>query len=136
MARDALGEVFRHDITAIGVHFAPTPLEGREGTGRCLINVTGDGQRTMCTYLGAANALTPDDVDPALIEAAQIVYLEGYLFDPPAAREAFAKAARIARKGGRRVALTLSDGFVVQSPPRRPAGLRRRGYRHRVRQRR
>ena len=113
VARDALGEVFRHDITAIGVHFAPTPLDGGEGTGRCLINVTGDGQRTMCTYLGAANALTPDDVDPALIEAAQIVYLEGYLFDPPAAREAFAKAARIARKAGRRVALTLSDGFVV-----------------------
>jgi sugar/nucleoside kinase (ribokinase family) len=120
VAKDMLGEVFRHDITAIGVHFEPTPLVGAEGTGRCLINVTEDGQRTMCTYLGAANALTPDDVDPALIEAAGIVYLEGYLFDPPAAREAFGKAARIARKAGRRVALTLSDAFVVN---RHRAGL-------------
>jgi sugar/nucleoside kinase (ribokinase family) len=120
VAKDALGEVFRHDITAIGVHFEPTPMVGGEGTGRCLINVTEDGQRTMCTYLGAANALTPDDVDPALIEAAGIVYLEGYLFDPPAAREAFAKAARIARKAERRVALTLSDAFVVH---RHRAGL-------------
>ena len=120
VAKDALGEVFRHDITAIGVHFDPTPLVGAEGTGRCLINVTDDGQRTMSTYLGAANALTPDDVDPALIEAAGIVYLEGYLFDPPAAREAFGKAARIARKAGRRVALTLSDAFVVH---RHRAGL-------------
>ncbi len=120
VAKDTLGEVFRHDITAIGVHFDPTPLVGAEGTGRCLINVTDDGQRTMSTYLGAANALTPDDVDPALIEAAGIVYLEGYLFDPPAAREAFGKAARIARKAGRRVALTLSDAFVVH---RHRAGL-------------
>ena len=114
VADDTLGEVFRHDITAIGVHFRPTPSKGPEGTGRCLVNVTEDGQRTMCTYLGAANALTPDDVDPQLIEAAEIIYLEGYLFDPPAAREAFAKAARIGRKAGRRVALTLSDAFVVE----------------------
>ena len=114
VADDALGEVFRHDITAIGVHFRPTPSKGAEGTGRCLVNVTEDGQRTMCTYLGAANALTPDDVDPELIEAAEIIYLEGYLFDPPAAREAFAKAAAIGRKAGRRVALTLSDAFVVE----------------------
>jgi sugar/nucleoside kinase (ribokinase family) len=120
VAKDTLGEVFRHDITAMGVHFEPTPMLGGEGTGRCLINVTEDGQRTMCTYLGAANALTADDVDPALIEAAGIVYLEGYLFDPPAAREAFAKAARIARRAGRRVALTLSDAFVVH---RHRAGL-------------
>ncbi len=114
VADDALGEVFHHDITAIGVHFRPTPLKGGEGTGRCLVNVTEDGQRTMCTYLGAANALTPHDVDPQLIEAAEIIYLEGYLFDPPAAREAFAKAAAIGRKAGRRVALTLSDAFVVE----------------------
>ncbi len=114
VAGDALGEVFRHDITAIGVHFKPTPSAGPEGTGRCLVNVTEDGQRTMCTYLGAANALTPDDVDPELIQAAEIIYLEGYLFDPPAARAAFAKAAAIGRKAGRRVALTLSDAFVVE----------------------
>ena len=99
VADDALGEVFRHDITAIGVHFDPSPLQGGDGTGRCLVNVTGDGQRTMCTYLGAANALTPEDVDPALIGSAEIIYLEGYLFDPPAAREAFARAAAAGAEG-------------------------------------
>ena len=114
VADDALGQVFRHDIGAIGVHFEPTPLAGGEGTGRCLVNVTPDGQRTMCTYLGAANALTPQDVDPALIASADILYLEGYLFDPPDARAAFAKAAAAGREAGRRVALTLSDAFVVE----------------------
>ena len=114
IAKDALGEVFRHDITAIGVHFQPTPLKDAEGTGRCLVNVTEDAQRTMCTYLGAANALTPHDIDPELIASAEILYLEGYLFDPPAAREAFAKAAAAARAAGRRVALSLSDAFVVE----------------------
>ena len=114
VADDALGAVFRHDITAIGVHFDPAPLKGGDGTGRCLVNVTGDGQRTMCTYLGAANALTPEDVDPALIASAEIVYLEGYLFDPPAAREAFSKAAAAGRAAGRQVALSLSDAFVVE----------------------
>ena len=114
VADDTLGQVFRHDIGAIGVHFEPTPLTGGEGTGRCLVNVTPDGQRTMCTYLGAANALTPDDVDPGLIASAEILYLEGYLFDPPAARAAFAKAAAAGREAGRRVALTLSDAFVVE----------------------
>jgi sugar/nucleoside kinase (ribokinase family) len=114
IADDVLGQVFAHDIGAVGVHFAPNPLKGGEGTGRCLVNVTPDAQRTMCTYLGAASALTPDDVDPTLIAAAEIVYLEGYLFDPPAARAAFAKAAAAARAAGRRVALTLSDAFVVE----------------------
>jgi sugar/nucleoside kinase (ribokinase family) len=114
VADDPLGAVFRHDITAIGVHFEPRPLTDGQGTGRCLVNVTPDGQRTMCTYLGAANALTPDDVDPALIASAEIVYLEGYLFDPPAAREAFSKAAAAGRAAGRRVALSLSDAFVVE----------------------
>ena len=115
VAQDALGQVFRHDITAIGVHFEPR--EGGDihtlGTGRCLINVTPDGQRTMATYLGAANALGPDDVTAEVVQAAEIVYLEGYLFDPPAARQAFVKAAALARAAGRRIALTLSDGFVV-----------------------
>ncbi len=114
VAGDALGAVFQHDITAIGVHFKPTPSIGHEGTGRCLVNVTEDGQRTMCTYLGAANALGPEDVDPELIASAEIIYLEGYLFDPPAARAAFVKAAQIGRDKGRRVALTLSDAFVVE----------------------
>jgi sugar/nucleoside kinase (ribokinase family) len=116
VAQDVLGRVFSHDITAIGVHFEPT-LGGSAsglGTGRCLINVTPDGQRTMATYLGAANALEPADVTAEVVQAAEIVYLEGYLFDPPAAREAFAKAAGLARAAGRRIALTLSDGFVVE----------------------
>jgi sugar/nucleoside kinase (ribokinase family) len=116
VAADVLGQVFRHDITAIGVHFEPT-LGGAAsslGTGRCLINVTPDGQRTMATYLGAANALEPADVTAEVVQAAEIVYLEGYLFDPPAARQAFAKAAGLARAAGRRIALTLSDGFVVE----------------------
>jgi sugar/nucleoside kinase (ribokinase family) len=116
VAQDVLGQVFRHDITAIGVHFEPR-LDGEGstlGTGRCLINVTPDGQRTMATYLGAANALEPADVTPEVVQAAAIVYLEGYLFDPPAARQAFAKAAGLARSAGRRIALTLSDAFVVE----------------------
>jgi sugar/nucleoside kinase (ribokinase family) len=115
VAEDVLGKVFRHDITAIGVHFEPTFGGGANlGTGRCLINVTPDGQRTMATYLGAANALEPADVTPEVVQAAEIVYLEGYLFDPPAARQAFGKAAGLARSAGRRIALTLSDGFVVE----------------------
>ena len=113
VADDQLGRVFRHDITALGVHFEPTPLTGGAATGRCLINVTPDGQRTMCTYLGAANQLTVADIEPEVIKGAQIVYLEGYLFDPEEARRAFAKAAQIARAAGRRIALTLSDAFVV-----------------------
>ena len=82
-------------------------------TGRCLINVTPDGQRTMSTSLGAAALLSAEDVDPAVIEAAKIIYLEGYLFDPEPARRAFAKAAGLARASDRLIALTLSDSFVI-----------------------
>jgi sugar/nucleoside kinase (ribokinase family) len=82
-------------------------------TGRSLINVTPDGERTMCTFLGAAALLDAEDVQPAVIEGAKIVFLEGYLFDPPPAREAFAKAAGLARASGRMVAITLSDAFVI-----------------------
>jgi sugar/nucleoside kinase (ribokinase family) len=110
---DLLGAVFRHDITSIGVSFAtPAATEG-PGTARCLIMVTQDGQRTMGTYLGACVELGPGDIDPALIEAAQITYLEGYLFDPPRAQEAFRAAAAIAHRAGQRVALSLSDPFCV-----------------------
>jgi sugar/nucleoside kinase (ribokinase family) len=113
VADDQLGEIFAHDITAIGVHFDVPPLVGGPSSGRSLINVTPDGQRTMCTFLGAANELTADDIDPALIEDAAVVYLEGYLFDLAEARRAFAKAAGLARAHGRTIALTLSDGFMV-----------------------
>jgi sugar/nucleoside kinase (ribokinase family) len=110
---DFLGEVFRHDITAIGVHFDTQAATSGPGTARCLILVTPDGQRTMNTYLGACVELGPADIDPDIIAAAQITYLEGYLFDPPQAQEAFRKAAAIAHAAGRRVALTLSDPFCV-----------------------
>jgi sugar/nucleoside kinase (ribokinase family) len=113
VADDQLGEVFAHDMKAIGVHFETTPLVGGPATARSMINVTPDGQRTMCTFLGASIELTPDDVDPAVIEGSTIVYLEGYLFDPSEARRAFAKAAGIAHAAGRQMAITLSDAFVV-----------------------
>ena len=113
VADDGLGKVFTHDINAIGVSFDVPPLVGGAATARCLINVTPDGQRTMSTFLGASTRLTPDDVDPKVIESAKIIYLEGYLFDPTDAREAFAKAAGLARAAGRLIALTLSDAFVV-----------------------
>ena len=113
VAKDALGQVYAADMDAIGVTFSGGVLEGGPSTARCLINVTPDGQRTMATYLGAAGALTAADVDPAVIEAARIVYLEGYLFDPIEARRAFAKAAGLARASNRLMALTLSDAFVV-----------------------
>ena len=120
VADDLLGKVFRHDITAQGVHFDGPPLRNGPGTGRCLVNVTEDGQRTMCTCLGAADRLTVDDIDPAVCKSAAILYLEGYLFDPPPARLAFAKAAQLGRDAGRKIAITLSDAFVVE---RHRAGL-------------
>ncbi len=113
VADDQLGEVFTHDIRAAGVHFDTPPLQGGAGTGRCLINVTPDGQRTMSTFLGAANQLTVADIDTALIGDSAIVYLEGYLFDPAPARAAFEAAAEAAHAAGRKVAITLSDAFVV-----------------------
>ena len=120
VADDALGRVFAHDMRAIGARFETAPLIGGAATARSLINVTPDGQRTMCTFLGASTELTAEDVDPAVIEGASIVYLEGYLFDPPQARQAFAKAAGLARAAGRMISLTLSDSFVVE---RHRAGL-------------
>ena len=113
VADDGLGRVFAHDINAIGVSFDVPVLVGGPATARCLINVTPDGQRTMSTFLGASTRLTAADVDPKIIESAKIIYLEGYLFDPTDAREAFAKAAGLARASGRLIALTLSDAFVV-----------------------
>ncbi|MGH7061819.1 MAG: adenosine kinase, partial [Stellaceae bacterium] len=110
---DLLGEVFRHDITAIGVRFETPAATSGPGTARCLVMVTPGGQRTMGTYLGACVDLGPEDLDTRLIEAAQVTYLEGYLFDPPRAQEAFRSAAAIAHRAGRQVALSLSDPFCV-----------------------
>jgi sugar/nucleoside kinase (ribokinase family) len=111
---DVLGQVFRHDITAIGVRFDTPAAIGGPGTARCLICVTPDGQRTMATYLGACTELGPEDLDRDLIAAAQVTYLEGYLFDPPRAQQAFRAASAIAHRAGRRVALSLSDTFCVE----------------------
>jgi adenosine kinase len=110
---DELGRTFAHDIRAANVAFDVRPAGDGPSTARCYIMVTPDGERTMNTYLGAAQDLKPSDIDEAAVADAAIVYLEGYLWDPPQAKEAFVKAAGIAHKAGRKVALTLSDSFCV-----------------------
>ncbi len=110
---DELGRVFAHDIRAAGVAFGTPPASGGPSTARCYVLVTPDGERTMNTFLGAAQDLHPNDIDADAVAAAQIIYLEGYLWDPPRAKEAFLKAAKIAHAAERDVALTLSDAFCV-----------------------
>ena len=110
---DELGKAFAHDIRAARVAFDVNPANGGPSTARCYIMVTPDGERTMNTFLGAAQDLDPGDIDEKAVADAAIVYLEGYLWDPPKAKEAFVKASGIAHKAGRRVALTLSDSFCV-----------------------
>ena len=110
---DQIGRMYVHDIRAAGVAFATQPASAGPATGCSYILVTGDGERTMNTYLGAAQDLSPADIDPAEIAAAKIVYLEGYLWDPKEAKNAFMKASKIAHEAGRQVALTLSDAFCV-----------------------
>jgi len=110
---DQLGEVFAHDLRATGVGYDTPRAADGPPTGRCLILVTPDAQRTMSTFLGASVRLGPGDIDRSLISRARILYLEGYLFDPPAAQDAFRAAAAIAHAAGRKVSLTLSDPFCV-----------------------
>jgi sugar/nucleoside kinase (ribokinase family) len=110
---DEVGRLYSHDIRAAKVAFETQPASDGPATGCSYILVTPDGERTMNTYLGAAQELMPGDIDPAQIAAASIVYLEGYLWDPKSAKEAFVKAADIAHGAGRQVALTLSDSFCV-----------------------
>ena len=111
---DAAGAVFRRDIEAAGVGF-PTPAAAEgAATARCLIFVTPDAQRTMNTHLGACIELGPADIDPDFIARARLLYMEGYLWDPPAAKEAFRKALGIAHAAGGRVCLSLSDSFCVE----------------------
>jgi sugar/nucleoside kinase (ribokinase family) len=110
---DQIGRLYVHDIRAAGVAFETRPAADGPATGCSYILVTPDGERTMNTYLGAAQELTSADIDPAQIAAAAIVYLEGYLWDPKSAKEAFVKASTIAHGAGRQVALTLSDAFCV-----------------------
>jgi sugar/nucleoside kinase (ribokinase family) len=110
---DQVGRLYSHDIRAAGVAFETAAASGGPATGCSYILITPDGERTMNTYLGAAQELMPADIDAAQVAAAAIVYLEGYLWDPKSAKEAFVKAATIAHGAGRRVALTLSDAFCV-----------------------
>lgn len=111
---DQLGEVFRHDIRAAGVAFDTPAATGGAPTGRSLIIVTPDAQRTMQTFLGAAEEFSPGDVDAAAVRASAVTFLEGYLFDRPAAKQAYYAAAAAAHAAGRSVALTLSDPFCVE----------------------
>ncbi|MDB5601105.1 MAG: fructokinase [Xanthobacteraceae bacterium] len=110
---DELGRTFAHDIRAAGVTFDTPPASEGAATARCYILVTPDGERTMNTDLGAAQDLHPNDIDEQAVADASITYLEGYLWDPPHAKAAFLKAAKIAHGAGRKVALTLSDAFCV-----------------------
>jgi sugar/nucleoside kinase (ribokinase family) len=124
---DQIGQLYAHDIRAAGVAFDTRPAANGPATGCSYILVTGEGERTMNTYLGAAQDLTPDDIDPAQIAASRIVYLEGYLWDPASAKQAFVKASDIAHQAGRQVALTLSDSFCVDRYRDEFLGLMRKG---------
>jgi sugar/nucleoside kinase (ribokinase family) len=110
---DGLGRAYSHDIRAAGVAFATPAATAGASTGRCYVLVTPDGERTMNTYLGAAQDLHPSDIDPEMIAASLVTYLEGYLWDPKNAKDAFLKAAKIAHDAERSVALSLSDAFCV-----------------------
>ena len=114
VGNDQLGGIFRHDIRAAGVHFETPSVTSQTPTARSMIFVTPDAERTMNTYLGACVELTPDDVDPNIIRHSKVTYLEGYLWDPPLAKQAFLKAADIAHQAGHQVSLTLSDAFCVK----------------------
>jgi len=111
---DYLGTVFGHDLTSLNVAFESPRADGGPGTGRCLIVVTPDAQRTMNTCLGASSLLGPDHLDLDIVRSSQVTFLEGYLFDRDDAKAAYRLAAATAHEAGRRVALTLSDGFCVE----------------------
>ncbi len=113
VADDAFGAIYRHDMQAIGVHFGTAPLSAGAPTARSMILITPDGERTMNTFLGACQELSPADIDPEIVGSAAITYLEGYLWDPPQAKDAFVHAAAIAHAAGRQVAISLSDAFCV-----------------------
>ncbi|MEX1317606.1 MAG: adenosine kinase [Synechococcaceae cyanobacterium] len=111
---DQLGGIFSHDIRAVGAHYETPPATAGASTARCLILVTPDAQRTMCTYLGASVGLDPHDLDLEMVARARVLYLEGYLWDSEAAKRAFIAAAEVARANGGEVALSLSDAFCVE----------------------
>jgi sugar/nucleoside kinase (ribokinase family) len=111
---DALGGSFARDIQSSGVEFSTAAAIDGPGTGQCVVLVTPDAQRTMQTYLGACAALSKTDLDEEMIGRAAVTYLEGYMWDPPEAKEAFLEAAAIAHDAGKKVSLTLSDPFCVE----------------------
>ena len=113
VSNDQLGSIFTHDIRSLGVKYETAPLQGQPPTARCMVVVTPDGERSMSTFLGACVELGPDDIDEAIVAASKVTYFEGYLWDPPKAKEAIVKAAKIAKANGRSVAMTLSDSFCV-----------------------
>ncbi|WP_336056107.1 adenosine kinase [Nitratireductor sp. CH_MIT9313-5] len=113
VSRDHLGEIYTHDIRAQGVAFDTRPLEGEPPTARSMIFVTPDGERSMNTYLGACVELGPEDVEADKAKAAKVTYFEGYLWDPPRAKEAIRMTAELAHEAGREVAMSLSDPFCV-----------------------
>ncbi len=113
VAKDQLGEIFEHDIHAQGVYFETAPLQGGAPTARSMIFVTPDSERSMNTYLGACVEFGPEDVEERVVAEAKVTYFEGYLWDPPRAKEAILDCARIAHANGREMSMTLSDSFCV-----------------------
>jgi sugar/nucleoside kinase (ribokinase family) len=113
VSNDDLGNVFGHDLRAVGVQFRPGAPEADTPTGRCIIVVTPDAQRTMNTYLGVSSLLQPADIHEETVALGKVLYMEGYLYDRPAAKDAFRHAASVAHANGRQVSLTLSDSFCV-----------------------
>lgn len=113
VAEDEFGKIFAHDIRAAGVEFNSKAVDGKDPTSRSLILVTPDGERTMNTFLGISTDIDDGEVDPDAIQASKIIYLEGYLFDRPDAKAAFRQAVKLAKDAGRKVSLSLSDGFCV-----------------------
>jgi sugar/nucleoside kinase (ribokinase family) len=114
IADDAFGKVFAHDLRAAGVEFDVLPATDGSPTGRCLVIVAADAERTMCTYLGAGAEIDVQDIDADRIAGAAVTYLEGYLWDEPAAKDAIRRAATLAKEANRKVAFTLSDPFCVE----------------------
>ncbi|MCO5732867.1 adenosine kinase [Rhizobium sp. SSA_523] len=113
VAEDELGKIFGHDIRALGVHYTTKPEGTAPPTARSMIFITPDGERSMNTYLGACVDLGPEHVEPDVVAEAKVTYFEGYLWDPPRAKEAILECARLAHANGREVSMTLSDSFCV-----------------------
>jgi sugar/nucleoside kinase (ribokinase family) len=113
VADDQLGKIFNHDIRAQGVHFETRPLKDTPPTARSMIFVTPDGERSMNTYLGACVELGPEDVEADVVAGSKVTYFEGYLWDPPRAKDAIRLCADIGHKHGREMSMTLSDPFCV-----------------------